>query len=122
MLVTTPCTLPYLLVLLCAAPISWFGTKLTRQYAMASGMFDLPTDRSSHSIPTPRGAGLAIVVVSILGTVVGASAGWLPVAYAWTIGCGGALVAFVGWMDDRRGLSPVVRLVAHAGASAWALW
>ena len=121
-LVTTLNTLSYLLVVLCAAPLTWYCTKLTRQYAMSSGMLDVPTGRSSHRLPTPRGAGLAIVVVSILGIVAGAVAGWLPPAYAWTVGLGGALVAFVGWMDDRRGLSPFVRLVAHASASAWALW
>jgi len=34
--------------------------------ALSHGMLDQPNDRSSHSMPTPRGGGLAIVVVFVL--------------------------------------------------------
>lgn len=82
----------------------------------------MPSSRSSHSIPTPRGGGLAIVLVTMIGTIVGAIAGWVSLPYAVTLAGGGTSVALVGWLDDRRNLSYRTRLAVHAGAAAWALY
>lgn len=32
-----------------------------RKYALARSIIDIPNARSSHSVPTPRGGGIAIV-------------------------------------------------------------
>ena len=34
---------------------------------------------------------------------------------------GGCLIAAVGWLDDRRGLSALVRLCFHFVAAIWAV-
>ncbi len=40
-----------------------FGlTFWVRQFALKKDIIDIPNERSSHSIPTPRGGGLAIVL------------------------------------------------------------
>ncbi len=42
-------------------------TYLIRMYAHKKAIFDIPNERSSHTIPTPRGGGLAIVIVIFIG-------------------------------------------------------
>ena len=37
-------------------------TGLMRAYALKKNIIDNPNERSSHTIPTPRGGGMAIVV------------------------------------------------------------
>lgn len=66
--------------------------------------FDLPNERSSHSIPTPRGAGLA----QILG-VTGALAftGWIPVSGLVAVAGFSAL----GAADDFKPRPPLIRLI-----------
>jgi Fuc2NAc and GlcNAc transferase len=108
-------------ITLLAAPVSWFLILLTRRYVTSRGILDVPSDRSSHSAPTPRGAGLGIVIVTIFGTLAGGAAGWIPLAAVIALVGGGTAVALVGWLDDRKGLSAPVRLAMHLGASVWAL-
>ncbi|HCL3956030.1 TPA: glycosyl transferase, partial [Pseudomonas aeruginosa] len=37
-----------------------------RRYALARSLMDVPNARSSHSVPTPRGGGVAIVMSFLL--------------------------------------------------------
>ena len=46
----------------------------------------------------------------------------IPADVAWALGVGGALVAAVGWLDDRRGVSARVRATVHAAAACWAAY
>jgi Fuc2NAc and GlcNAc transferase len=96
-------------------------TGLVRRHAVRHGLIDVPNERSSHVTPTPRGGGLAIVVVTLSGAVVLAGTGVLRSAVAVAV-LGGALVAWVGWLDDRRGVPAAIRVLAHFAAAAWALW
>lgn len=41
----------------------FFLTLLIRRLALYRGVLDIPNDRSSHCLPTPRGGGLAIIMV-----------------------------------------------------------
>jgi Fuc2NAc and GlcNAc transferase len=95
---------------------------LVRRYALARSLLDVPNERSSHSVPTPRGGGLAIALVVLAGLVLLATAGQVAPRTAVALGGGGALVAAVGWLDDRRrGLPASVRLMAHAAAAVWTI-
>jgi Fuc2NAc and GlcNAc transferase len=96
-------------------------TLLIRKLKLARGALDIPNERSSHNVPTPRGGGLAIVIV------VSVAAGWL-LAYGaldrdlfFALVGGGAAIAVVGWLDDRASLPPTVRLAVHFAAAFWAL-
>jgi Fuc2NAc and GlcNAc transferase len=111
----------YLLAALCCAAVaSSILAGLVRAYALRTSLLDLPNERSLHRTPTPRGGGVAIVVVT-LGALVGLAAGGVvSTGAAWTLGAGGALVAAVGWLDDRRGVRAPVRALVHAAAAAWA--
>jgi len=97
-------------------------TAWTRRVALRRGILDHPNERSSHSQPTPRGGGLAIVISSSC-----AIAGfWIlhqvdPALAASLIG-GGLLIAAIGFLDDRRSLAAGIRLFAHVAAAAWAMY
>lgn len=97
-------------------------TGLARRIAVAQALLDVPNERSSHTLPTPRGGGLAIVAVVLSGVAILGLTGALGRGETWAILGGGTLVAVVGWLDDRRDLSARTRLAAHVAAAAWALW
>jgi Fuc2NAc and GlcNAc transferase len=96
-------------------------TGLVRRFALAHELFDVPNERSSHTVPTPRGGGLAVVAIVLTGAGLLALVGRIP-AETFVALLGGALVAWIGWIDDRRGLPAWVRLASHFTAAAWALW
>ena len=105
-----------------AGVVSWVIAGGVRRYAIARALLDVPNDRSSHTTATPRGGGIAIAVVTMLGVALAAAAGWISTALAAAIVGGGSLVATVGWIDDRRGLSAPVRAIAHVVSAGWALY
>jgi len=102
--------------------LSLILTALLRKYALAKSLIDIPNARSSHSIPTPRGGGVAIVITFILAIAVLGWAGYLPPsALAAIVGSGG-LVAVIGFMDDHGHIAARWRLLGHFAAAAWALF
>jgi UDP-N-acetylmuramyl pentapeptide phosphotransferase/UDP-N-acetylglucosamine-1-phosphate transferase len=89
-------------------------------YLRASRLLDVPNERSSHSVPTPRGAGIAIIAGALAGVLLQVLV-WdaaLPAAPFW-ISLGG--VAAVGWVDDRYDLSPGLRLALQGLCAAVAV-
>lgn len=77
---------------------------------------DEPNERSSHSVPTPRGGGLGLMVGVAAGLAIVAWRGF-PVGPMWFWGCVG-LAALIGLVDDvTGGLSPGVRFVAQIGVA-----
>lgn len=101
--------------------LSWLGTAYVRRYALQHAILDIPNLRSSHATPTPRGGGLAIVLV-FLGAVAGvASAGLLQSNLALVlVACGGG-VALAGYLDDRKALPASIRICIHAIAATLAV-
>jgi Fuc2NAc and GlcNAc transferase len=60
----------FLVLLIAVACMSAVLTGLMRRYALSRQLLDRPNDRSSHTVPTPRGGGVAIVVAFLLGLMV----------------------------------------------------
>ena len=94
--------------------VAAIGTWLARAYALHRNLFDAPGERRAHTVPTPRGGGIAIVGVLLVAGVVLLRA--QPV-FAFALP-GLALVALVGLIDDHRSISPWVRLAVHGIAAA----
>lgn len=92
-----------------------------RRYALARSIIDIPNARSSHSIPTPRGGGVAIVVAFLLTLPLLGQLGLAPLHYLVALGGAGALVAIVGFMDDHGHIAARWRLLGHFSAAVWAL-
>jgi Fuc2NAc and GlcNAc transferase len=84
-------------------------------------LVDLPNSRSSHHVPTPRGGGVAVVVVVLAALPLLAWRGMLPVLSLWAMLGAGLLVAGIGWLDDHGHVAARWRLLAHFAAAAWAL-
>jgi Fuc2NAc and GlcNAc transferase len=105
-----------LLTVLIAFAATYFGIELYRRWSLRSGTLALPNERSSHEKPTPTGAGIVIVIVSLAFLVVGSLSGTLHILPAYFAGA--VAVAAVSWLDDRRGVSFVWRFLVHAVAAA----
>ena len=105
------------LSLVVALGAAWLLTRQVLRFAVARQMLDVPNARSSHSLPTPRGGGLAIVVVTLAGIGVGALAGWVRETVALVLLPAGAAVAGISWLDDRGGVRPLWRMLVHTAAA-----
>ncbi len=81
-------------------------------------VLDMPTERSLHHLPTPRGGGLA----PALGAVAAVAAVPVPDSASWT----GLLVTavsfgLIGLVEDWRGVSPIPRLAWQLAVAGLAL-
>jgi Fuc2NAc and GlcNAc transferase len=91
------------------------------RYARVHSLLDVPSERSSHTRPTPRGGGLGMVLVVLSGVAVLTGLGRLDPSFGAAMLGGGAMVALVGWLDDVRGVPARWRLAAHVVAALWAV-
>lgn len=102
--------------------VSWGLTFVLRRYALAKSLMDIPNERSSHVVPTPRGGGVAIVMSFVLALPALYSAGLLE----FNLFCGllGSclLVALIGFADDHGHIAARWRLLGHFLAAIWALY
>jgi UDP-N-acetylmuramyl pentapeptide phosphotransferase/UDP-N-acetylglucosamine-1-phosphate transferase len=71
-------------------------------------VIDVPNERSSHTVPTPRGGGVAVVAAAAAGLLV------LPQA-TWGVLLPLICYAALGLAEDVRGVSVKARLVAQLG-------
>lgn len=107
---------------LAAMLLTIVATDMVRTHAIRRAMFDVPNQRSSHTVPTPRGGGAAIVAVVLLSIALGAAVRILPSNIAAALFGGGTLVAAIGWLDDRHNVKPSGRAAVHVCAAAWAVY
>lgn len=97
---------------------SVFGTFLVIKFARTLGILDNPKKRvhpaTLHTRPTPRGGGLSIYVA-----ILAASLLFIPSVDQRLLGIliGGAIIVLVGYLDDRRDVSPYWRLVGQTLAA-----
>ena len=93
---------------------------------MAQDLLDIPNDRSSHTVPTPRGGGLAIVIVLLLSGVVSLFLPQAPIDVLVCLLLATLAFSLLGWQDDKHDLPASVRfliqLLIAVFASGWLLW
>lgn len=115
----------YLLVgsaFMLSALLTW----VLRHYAIRRGLMDNPNNRSSHLTATPRGGGLAFVLVFLTLMI------WAKKFYTssllgiepldMVLLAGGGMVALIGFIDDHRDLSARLRILIHFAAAGVAIW
>lgn len=110
-----------LLLVSAAAAAAFVLTLRVRAYSLRTRLLDVPGERSSHSLPTPRGGGAAFVPVILLCGIYLYYSGAIPLPLLAALLGGGGAVACIGWLDDRRGLSARLRFAVHCLAALWAL-
>ena len=92
------------------------GVWLSIRIARKAGMLDVPNERSSHSIPTPRmgGVRMAISAMAAFGIWTYLVAGEVFPYKGITIPILFALGMFIlGFLDDLFDLSPLIRFVVQ---------
>jgi UDP-N-acetylmuramyl pentapeptide phosphotransferase/UDP-N-acetylglucosamine-1-phosphate transferase len=112
-----------LLIGLFGCLLSYRGVALARRWALKSNLLDIPNERSSHTDSIPRGGGVAIVVVTLLGI-------WLyvwmnPVASFLSLGAytvGAILIGGVSWLDDWRSQPNWLRFTVHSIGAILAIY
>ncbi|MFW0758493.1 MraY family glycosyltransferase [Pseudomonas sp. H11T01] len=109
-------------VLLTVFAVSWALTLVLRRYALAQSLMDIPNERSSHTVPTPRGGGVAIVVTFVLALPILTGLDLLSYAALYGLLGSGLLVAVIGFTDDHGHIAARWRLLGHFIAAAWALF
>lgn len=103
---------------LLALALTW----VLRRYALARSIIDIPNARSSHSVPTPRGGGVAIVVAFLAALIWLHGTGAIGADATWGLFGAGALTAVLGFLDDHGHIAARWRLLGHFAAAGWALF
>ncbi len=100
---------------------SFFGTWAVMLFLRTRAILDHPNERSSHQTPTPRGGGIAVIAVILVG--------WMTIGVAFysapamlAVSGAAAGLAWLSWRDDLGGVSAVWRLAGHGAAVALVLF
>ncbi|MFP3937579.1 MAG: glycosyltransferase family 4 protein [Phycisphaerae bacterium] len=92
-----------------AALATYLLTFPVRHLGERLNLIDIPGQRSSHTNPTPRTGGVAI----IFGILIGVASAFRPsVPFLWAAGVGG-LVAGISFVDDMVNISAGPRFLVH---------
>jgi Fuc2NAc and GlcNAc transferase len=88
----------------------YLGVAGVRAWAARRGVMDMPNERSSHSIPTPKGGGIVFFPIALIALPFAAGGGGRLMAFLGLA----ALVAAVSWLDDLQEIRAGRRLAVHA--------
>ena len=106
-------TLPQFGLFVVLAACSYGLVYLIRIWAQRQHILDIPNQRSSHSAPTPRGGGLAVVVLTLIVVLIYSlsGGGW---KHSLVYILAGIVIAFLGWRDDVTSLSARFRITIQS--------
>ncbi len=90
-------------------------TGLVRAWMRRRRILDQPNERSSHTAPTPRGGGIAVLTVLLPAWCVIDPRLWPQLLSA-------LILAAIGWWDDLKGVAPWPRLAIQIFAVILGLW
>jgi Fuc2NAc and GlcNAc transferase len=109
--------LSYLIVFVC----SFFATYLIKNYAIKNALVAEVNERSSHTVATPHGGGIAIAITwfGALFSLHVSHQIESTLYYALMLGM---VLALVSYLDDLFELSPKIRLFTQSGVALGALF
>ncbi|MDQ3799105.1 MAG: glycosyltransferase family 4 protein [Acidobacteriota bacterium] len=99
--------------------LTYLGVRAFRRWTLRREILDVPNERSSHSVPTPRGGGLVIVLVCLVFYSI--YAGLFARNFSAGYFAGAVLIAVVSWFDDLKSVSSALRFLVHAIGAALAI-
>ena len=100
--------------------VVWASIRLAHRYAI----YDHPDqERKTQVVPIPRLGGLAVVIAFAVSVLAALSllGRWNQVALAASVLLPALGMAFVGFLDDKKGLAPYPRLIMQAGLAVLAI-
>lgn len=118
----------YALTMLVTAAVSYLLTPLVRRVAIAAGAMHAARDRDVHIVPIPRLGGLAMYAGVAAGVTVASQVTPLRTLFQGSprmapgLLLAGGLIALVGAVDDRWGVSPIIKLAGQVGAGGILVW
>lgn len=101
--------------------LTYLGTGFIRYYSLKKAILDIPNERSSHTVPTPRGAGTALALVFFIGVGALYFTKFISGHLASALLIGGILVALIGYLDDLYSLGAKIRALCHLIAAVIAV-
>ncbi|WP_025113104.1 glycosyltransferase family 4 protein [Pseudomonas sp. H1h] len=107
----------YFLWMLLILVMSFALTLYLRHYALHRKLLDVPNSRSSHSVPTPRGGGVAFVLTYLVFLTLAWFFSKVDSSTLMSSAGAGALVAIIGFIDDHRHIAARWRLIGHFTAA-----
>ena len=108
-------TFPVLLLALACAAMLSFGLTAAIRPALLRYALAKPNSRSSHKIPTPQGAGAAVIVAVLVVTSLAMTLLGIEIAMPVKMVFGATLVmAIIGALDDLRPINVLPRLICQA--------
>lgn len=119
--IITPFVVLVVLVAFMALLLSFLLTGMIRKYALHKNIIDTPNERSSHSIPTPRGGGLAIVMIFYLSLFIFYGLDYIETSVFYAL-LGLMAIALIGFMDDHGHIPARYRLLVHFSVAGWCIY
>jgi len=98
--------LPLLLGIGGAIIVAKLGPKL--------GLNDIPSNRSSHTLSTPKGGGIGILIAFFFAS--------LYLTISWTFWLPGLMIALISFGGDKIEISPKIRLICQFLLAGIVLW
>lgn len=104
-----------LFIFLTIFPVAFLSVAMYRRWGVKNNFLAVPNERSSHTEPTPHGAGIVIVVICL--------ATYIPISifimgtFSWGYFLGATLIALISFIDDFYPLRFHWRLMVHATAA-----
>jgi UDP-GlcNAc:undecaprenyl-phosphate GlcNAc-1-phosphate transferase len=105
----------FLLIFVAALLLAGAATPVAQRIAPFLGIMDKPNARKIHVQPMPRLGGAAIYVATIAALLILGQQ--QEVMQFFGILIGATIVSFCGLWDDRRSLSPILKLVVQTAAA-----
>lgn len=123
-------SVPYVVAFAGALFLTLFLTPIVREFNRRLGMVDKPGARRINKVPIPRGGGLALMLGVLVSYSIFALVTKRPAMMAdglssmtyWKLAALSAAIAAVGYVDDKAGMKPVVKLFAQIAVAALAWW
>lgn len=92
---------------------SLFLTGIIRRYSLARNIIDIPNQRSSHHMPTPRGGGIAFVICFYVALLALYMFGLVSLQLSTVFFLSGALISGFGFYDDHGHAPVYLRLLGQ---------
>ena len=119
-------TFPYWAIFLGALALSLLLTPLVREFHRRIGMVDVPGGRRINATPIPRGGGVAVIFAFAISSALFVVISGKPISPAiknpvyWRMLALSLSVGVLGFIDDRFGMKPVVKLLGQIVVAALA--
>jgi len=114
------------LVFLGALAVSLALTPLCRTLMRWLGMVDQPNERRINQTPVPRGGGIAVFIafhltLALFALLAGNGGISENFHVRWQVAffIGSAALAVIGFVDDKRGMSPVAKLICQIAVASF---